>query len=79
MQFGLYLHPIWVSDARGWFIVGAHHLVSTPSKELKPSLAWLGIVSKDIAVIPLESFTEFIRYGQFLYLQYCTLLYVKNL
>lgn len=45
------------SGARGQIIVGTHCLVSTPSKALKPALAWLGIVSK-------ESFTEFTQYGQ---------------
>jgi hypothetical protein len=46
MQFGLYLRFTQASDALGWVIVGTHHLVSTPSRKLKPFLAWLGIVFK---------------------------------
>jgi hypothetical protein len=43
-KFRLSLHPVWMSGIRGWIIVGAHHLVVRPAKELKPSLDWYGIV-----------------------------------
>ncbi len=39
-----YIFALTASGALGWIIVGTHHLVSTPSKKLKPFLAWLGIV-----------------------------------
>ena len=53
-----------VPGARGQIIVGTHCLVSTPSKELTPSLAWLGIVLEVCRKTTFKSFTEFTRYGQ---------------
>ena len=53
-----------VPGARGQIIVGTHCLVSTPSKELYPSLAWLGIVFEVCRKTTSKSFTEFTRYGQ---------------
>ena len=41
MQFRLYHHLFEVPGARGWLIVGTHHLVVEPSREPLPSLAWL--------------------------------------
>lgn len=42
--FGLYHLPRREPGANCRIIVGTHLLVSTPSRKLKPFLAWLGIV-----------------------------------